>query len=83
MDPEKPVYTKAISSDTPFRYAVVDQFESVEIPYEKDGLSLIVLVPTAEFARTRQDITTTALREVLGKLERSEEKRLVILPCSK
>jgi serine protease inhibitor len=76
------VPTTAIACNTPCRYAVADQFEAVQIPYQAEGLSLVVLLPPAlEFFKTRQHIETTALlSEIMGKLDKSEQKRKVVLP---
>jgi serine protease inhibitor len=74
------VSTTAIASNTPFQYAVTDQFEAIEIPYEAEGISFVVLLPAVEFSKTRQYITTAVLRDIMGKLDSSEQKQKAALP---
>jgi serine protease inhibitor len=61
------VPTTAMASSTPLQYVFTDQFEAIEIPYEAEGLSLVLLLPAVEFSKTRQHITKAVLREILRK----------------
>jgi serine protease inhibitor len=75
------VHIMAMVSSTPLQYVFSEQFEAIEIPYEAEGISLVMLLPTIiDFLKTRQYITVAVLRDILQKLGSSDQKRKAVLP---